>query len=148
MWHNTVIGWQIGCQQKQNEVIKMKTFNNQTNTYKIFNLIDINGINWVGDFIGNTGALNDGQFNWDDELDAYICDNDTYDWWQNAIKKQQWITNTEQEIKQQITDNVKYDNFINNFIQCGDNDLEMSLMLQIDFLTNFATNNNLQIQEI
>ena len=140
----------------------MKIFNNQTNTYETFNLIDINGINWVRDFIGNTGALNNGQFNWDDKLDAYICDNDTYNWWQNAINKQQWITNTEHEIKQQITNNVKcdnfindfkhcgdkYNNFINDFMQCGDNDLEMNLLLQIDFLTNFANHNNLQIQEI
>lgn len=43
------------------------------------------GINWVQDLIGNAGALSDGQFVWDDERSAYLCDQDTYDWWAQYI---------------------------------------------------------------
>lgn len=44
-----------------------------------------NGVNWVTDLIGNTGAFNDGQFTWSEEDNAYIADQDTYDWWAGYI---------------------------------------------------------------
>jgi len=48
------------------------------------------GVNWVTDLIGNTGALSDGQFAWSEEDNAYITDQDTYDWWA------EYISDTEQ----------------------------------------------------
>jgi len=50
------------------------------------NIIDDNEIDWTNDLIGNAGALHDGQFTWSDEDNAYIADQDTYDWWSNYIR--------------------------------------------------------------
>lgn len=47
------------------------------------------GVNWISDFIGNSGAFNDGQFTWDDEKDAFVCSQETFDWWENTIRKQE-----------------------------------------------------------
>jgi hypothetical protein len=33
------------------------------------------------DLLGNAGALLDGQFIWDADADAWLCDADTYEWW-------------------------------------------------------------------
>lgn len=44
------------------------------------------GVNWVADLIGNSGAMNDGQFVWGDEADAYLCNQETYDWWAQYIR--------------------------------------------------------------
>lgn len=58
----------------------------ETNEVKSLGIIDNNsGVNWVQDLIGNAGALSDGQFTYDDEANAYIATQDTYDWWQNYI---------------------------------------------------------------
>jgi hypothetical protein len=45
-----------------------------------------NGVNWINDFIGNYGALSDGQFSWNNEEDVFEADQATYDWWYNVIK--------------------------------------------------------------
>lgn len=44
-----------------------------------------NGVNWAQDLIGNAGAMNDGQFVWSDDDDAYIASQDTFDWWAKYI---------------------------------------------------------------
>ncbi len=43
------------------------------------------GIDWTQDLIGNAGAFADGQFVWSDEDDAHLCDQETYDWWDQYI---------------------------------------------------------------
>lgn len=58
--------------------------------YETLELINHNtGINWVQDFIGNVGALKDGQFTWNDDVDAYICDRETFEWWRDCIEEHQ-----------------------------------------------------------
>jgi hypothetical protein len=54
------------------------------------------GVNWIGDFVGNTGATSDGQFVFDDDPESpsyytYLCSQDTYDWWQSIVKQQQAV---------------------------------------------------------
>lgn len=44
------------------------------------------GVNYIGDFAGNTGALNNGQFEWCEEAGAYYCDQATYDWWDRVVR--------------------------------------------------------------
>lgn len=45
------------------------------------------GIEWTNDFIGNYGALTDGQFTWNNEEDIYETDQVTYDWWFDIIER-------------------------------------------------------------
>lgn len=47
------------------------------------------GVNYISDFVGNTGAHTDGQFEWDEDKDAYICDQDTFDWWSKVVDDNQ-----------------------------------------------------------
>ena len=44
------------------------------------------GAPYIADFAGNAGALSDGQFEWNEERDAYVCDQATYDWWAAVVK--------------------------------------------------------------
>ncbi|WP_201319124.1 hypothetical protein [Paenibacillus sp. EPM92] len=48
-----------------------------------------NGVNWVVDLIGNYGALNDGQFTYDADLNVYVCDQDTFNWWAKVVADKQ-----------------------------------------------------------
>ena len=74
----------------------------ETNVQESLEIIDPRtGINWIQDFIGNTGALSDGQFVWDDEQDAYICDQDTFDWWSKVVSDNESLENRIHELSQQ-----------------------------------------------
>ena len=44
-------------------------------------------VDCVADFVGNSGALADGQFVWDDDAGAYRCDRDIYEWWARVISE-------------------------------------------------------------
>ena len=63
---------------------------NQTSVAKTLSIFDPKtDIDYISDFIGNTGALTDGQFIWDDDRDAYLCDQDTFDWWEKVVNDNQ-----------------------------------------------------------
>lgn len=77
----------------------MKIIIKETSIEEYLEIIDPRtGINWISDFIGNTGALSDGQFVWDDEKDAYICDQDTFDWWSKVVYDNESIENRVYEL--------------------------------------------------
>jgi hypothetical protein len=42
------------------------------------------GIDYVEDFVGNTGALINGEFTYND-FNTYVCDQKTFDWWSYII---------------------------------------------------------------
>jgi hypothetical protein len=48
-----------------------------------------NGIDYTEDFIGGPGALSDGQFTYDEDLDGYVCTQATFDWWKALIDDHQ-----------------------------------------------------------
>ena len=61
-----------------------------TNVVETLSIIDPDsGVDYVADFIGNEGALADGQFVWDEEQDAYVAEKETFDWWDAVIKDNQ-----------------------------------------------------------
>lgn len=64
-------------------------------------LKDSNGINWVQDFIGNVGALNDGQFVYDSEKDVYDVSKENYEWWTNTIQLHQRLNDRIEELSQE-----------------------------------------------
>lgn len=90
---------------------------------KSLNITDANGIDFTKDFIGNWGALSDGQFTWDEKAGAYIAaDEDTYDWWHAAINRETANMDRIAELKE-IHGSDKVDEAI-QAAAAGYNDLE------------------------
>lgn len=99
----------------------MKIIINETNTIESLEIIDpCTGIDWIKDFIGNAGALSDGQFEWDDEQDAYLCDQATFDWWEKVVLDNENLENRIYALRQQYGDDA-VDSAI---MAAGSNDLE------------------------
>jgi hypothetical protein len=68
----------------------MKIIIRETNHHETLSISDPRtGIDYTSDFIGNAGALIDGQFEYDDDQGAYVCDQGTYDWWQKVLADNQ-----------------------------------------------------------
>jgi len=68
----------------------MKIIIKETSVVETLSIIDPkSGVDYISDFIGNTGALIDGQFEWDEDRDAYVCDQETFDWWDTVVTANQ-----------------------------------------------------------
>lgn len=39
------------------------------------------GVDYINDFVGNHGALDDGQFDFDADRGVYVCNQETFEWW-------------------------------------------------------------------
>ncbi|GIV82687.1 MAG: hypothetical protein KatS3mg051_2041 [Anaerolineae bacterium] len=51
------------------------------------------GINYAQEFVGNAGALSDGQFEYSEEHDAYVCSPETLEWWVQVLEQYQGLEN-------------------------------------------------------
>lgn len=60
--------------------------------------------NYAIDFIGNTGAIGNGEFAWDEEHAAYTCTKKVYDWWQKVCSKQQGVEDRLDELREEYED--------------------------------------------
>jgi hypothetical protein len=68
----------------------MKIFIKETSASAVLSLIDPkSGTEYASDFVGSEGATSDGQFTWDEALDAYVCDQATFDWWDTVVTDHQ-----------------------------------------------------------
>lgn len=68
----------------------MKIIIKEKSENKTLSIVDPrSGVDYILDFIGNAGAFVDGQFKQDDERDAYICDQATFDWWDAVVTANQ-----------------------------------------------------------
>ena len=56
---------------------------------------------YVVGFIGNTGALDDGQFEYDDDTEVYTTTQENFDWWQNVVKDNQKLEDRLHELRQE-----------------------------------------------
>lgn len=64
----------------------MKIKINETGKIKHLNIYDPKtGIDWTNDLIGNAGALQNGQFEYNYDDDVYFASQDTFDWWSEYI---------------------------------------------------------------
>lgn len=61
-------------------------------------------VNYVKDFIGNSGDLNNGIFVYDEEQDAYICEQDTFDWWEKVLYDHQEVDDRIKEMSDKYGD--------------------------------------------
>jgi hypothetical protein len=75
---------------------------------------------FLADLMGNYGALNDGQFVFDAERDAYICAQETFKWWDNVIDEHQEL---EYRIHELIQEHGR-DAVLEVIEDAGDGDLE------------------------
>lgn len=64
------------------------------------------GIDYVQDFIGNTGALANGQFVYDYDQDAYVCDNVTFEWWNKVCADNEALEERIYRLRKEHGDNV------------------------------------------
>jgi len=68
----------------------MKIIIKETDIEQTLALVDPrSGVDYVRDFIGNHGALADGQFAYDEDRDGYLCSQETYDWWHGVLSAEQ-----------------------------------------------------------
>lgn len=59
------------------------------------------GVDYISDFIGNTGALIDGQFAWDEEKNTYVCDQETFNWWNKVVGEHQALNYRIQDLTEE-----------------------------------------------
>ena len=81
----------------------MKVKITETGNIENLNIYTSGGIDWIFDFIGNLGGLNDGQFIQTEEEDYWECNQETFDWWCEHIKNY----DTMQEMITEIEENGK-----------------------------------------
>jgi len=58
----------------------------ETGKIESLNIYTSDGIDWTFDFIGNLGALDDGQFIQNENEYCWECNQETFDWWRGHIK--------------------------------------------------------------
>ncbi|AKG37826.1 hypothetical protein VK70_17120 [Paenibacillus durus ATCC 35681] len=80
----------------------MKITIKETGKSEALSIIDENtGVDFIQDFIGNYGALSDGQFTFDEETGTYIADQDTFDWWDKVVTDQTALEARIAELKEE-----------------------------------------------
>lgn len=80
----------------------MKVRIKETGSLETLSIIDpASGCDYVADYIGNTGALSDGQFARSGDDDVFECDQDTYDWWSAVLDRQAAVDERVESLKQE-----------------------------------------------
>ena len=88
----------------------MKIIIKETSAVETLSIIDPkSGVDYISDFIGNTGALNDGQFEWDEDRDAYVCDQETFDWWDTVVTANQSLDDRIHELVEEHGSEAVYE---------------------------------------
>lgn len=91
----------------------------ETGKQEVLELIDRkSGVNSVIDLIGNHGALD--QFDYDSDNNVYVCDQITFDWWAKVVADQQALEDRIAELKDEYGSGAVYEAIGN----AGDCDLE------------------------
>ena len=68
----------------------MNCYINELKQIKTLTLINPEtNIDFIIDFMSNFGALTDGQFVFDEALDAYVCTQEIFEWWDEVIDENQ-----------------------------------------------------------
>jgi hypothetical protein len=99
----------------------MKILIKDTNKIESLEIIDPRtGINWIEDFVGNTGALTDGQFEYEDETGSYLCEQSTFDWWSKVVSDNEALENRIYDLVQEHGSDAVY-SVVND---AGGSDLE------------------------
>jgi len=58
----------------------------ETSEVENISIIDpTSGVNYISDFIDSSA------FDWDEDRDAYVCDRETFDWWDTVVADHQLL---------------------------------------------------------
>lgn len=96
----------------------------ETNEIKELGIIDpVSCMDYVTDFIGNTGAMNDGQFTWYEDDDLYEVSREDLEWWENVIEAYQKSDFAQYNFKQNLDSEDRY-SFENDILNACSCDLE------------------------
>ena len=98
--------------------IEMKITIKETGDIKELRLVDPDtGVDWIADFVGNTGTLDDGQFEADD--DGYTASRETYEWWEGVVATRQSNDNRIHALEQEHGDEA-----VRKVVDVGSMDLD------------------------
>lgn len=89
------------------------------------------GTDFVKDFIGNYGALSDGQFTWNEEIGAFEADQETFNWWNKVISDQIKLDERVTELKDK-NDSEEVDRVVNEASDVDLEDLATSVNAALD----------------
>jgi len=96
----------------------MKITIKETGDIKELRLVDPDtGVDWIADFVGNTGTLDDGQFEADD--DGYTASRETYEWWEGVVATRQSNDNRIHALEQEHGDEA-----VRKVVDVGSMDLD------------------------
>jgi len=86
----------------------MKVYIKESGEFKNLEFIDPRtGVNNAQDLIGNYGALDDGQFEYDSELESYTCTGETFDWWNKVLTDLEAAEERILEVKEEYPEYVE-----------------------------------------
>ncbi len=75
--------------KETNEIVELEIIDPKTN------------LDFIADFIGNTGSLHDGQFEYDEDTEIYTTTQENYDWWETVVTDNQELENRLFELRQE-----------------------------------------------
>ncbi len=84
----------------------------ETGEIEYLNAIDFaTGVDWTQDLIGNHNGfidpIDDGGFDYLEEEDVYLCQQDIYDWWNDIIFKLNYISEIEYNADGEFLEELK-----------------------------------------
>lgn len=87
----------------------MKIIIKETGATETLSIIDpVSGVDYIADFVGNTGAFIDGQF-FDNDNDELSCTQDTFDWWSRVVDENQELNYRIQDLIKEHGQDAIYD---------------------------------------
>lgn len=88
--------------------------------------IGVSGIEWTNELLGN---YNTGEFKWNDEVETYEMDEDSFSWWEEMVEK----LNHMQELENDLTD-VEKERYWSEVLNVGEISLEDDTKQRIAWL--------------
>ena len=107
----------------------------ETGETKELGIIDpVSGMNWISDFIGNTGAMNDGQFTWNEKDDLYEVSEEDLDWWENLVEEYEKADKAQYKFKKTLDteDREAFENEIFKACNCDLEDMPRAILSEIE----------------
>ena len=95
----------------------------ETGQTKDISIVDPrNGVNWIGDLIGNFGGWD--YIGWNDNLDCYETDKETFDWWADLVERYEAADNAVYDFAGDLDCDDAEEFRREVSMACGDTDLE------------------------
>lgn len=77
---------------------------NETREKKELKIIDSNGVNWINDLIGNSGAVGD-YIKFDEDEEIFLINESDFNWWKEYVNNLSSDLEEEQKLKEKCIEN-------------------------------------------